>query len=81
MGLDILGLLFYTQRWSVLFHEKVKRVQRVMRSPLDSLEWPIPPSVAGASYVSRRDRVGSELLSSCSIWESGSCLTRMLTVE
>lgn len=52
--------------------------RREMRSPLDLL---MPVSVPGASYASLRDRVGSELLSSCSIGVNGSCLTRILAVE
>jgi hypothetical protein len=50
------------------------------RSPLDSLEWPVPASATGASYASLRDPVGSELLSWCSVWVNGSCLTRILAV-
>jgi hypothetical protein len=52
--------------------------RRETRSPLDSL---MPASATGASYASLRDGVGSELLSWCSIWANGSCLTRILAVE
>ena len=54
--------------------------RRETRSPLDSL-MSVSVSVTGASYASLRDRVGSELLSSCSIGVNGSCLTRILAVE
>ncbi len=50
-------------------------------TPSDSLEWPMPASVAEASYASLRGRIGLESLSSCSFWENGSCLTRMFAVE
>jgi hypothetical protein len=55
------------------------RRRETTRSPLDSLL--ASASATGASYASLRDRVGSELLSWCSVWVNGSCLTRILAVE
>lgn len=53
------------------------RRRETTRSLLDSLL----ASATGASYASLRDRVGYELLSWCSGWVNGSCLTRILAVE